>query len=355
MRARILSSSDSDVAIAANALRQGQLVAMPTETVYGLAGDAFNEQAVAAIFAAKERPTFDPLICHIPRASGSWISHLQQQRLVATELLSAAARQAVEQLGATFWPGPLTLVLPRQANVPDLVTSGLPTVGVRCPRHEVAQRLLSEVSAPLAAPSANRFGRISPTAASHVMAELGDRIPFIMDGGDCDIGIESTVLLVEPHGNLVLLRPGAITAAQIEQATGLPVKSSAVTASFETPVPAPGMLASHYAPRKPLHLFQPPLSMWSDRDKLAWQSHLATTHVGVLRMSATPMLPEHPRQRQVFLSRSGDAAEAARSLFAAMRALDDDPVIEEIWAELHPDTQGLAFAINDRLTKASHP
>lgn len=355
MGAQILTASQANLAIAAEALRRGALVAMPTETVYGLAGVAFNENAVAAIFAAKERPTFDPLICHIPRVASAWLNHLAEQGLVDISQLSDVAQQNVERLAKAFWPGPLTLVLPRQAGVPDLVTSGLPTVGVRCPRHEVAQQLLLEVGLPLAAPSANRFGRISPTAAAHVDAELGDRIPYILDGGDCEIGIESTVLLVEPSSRLVLLRPGAITAEQIERVTGCKPVTASGKAETSTPLPAPGMLASHYAPRKPLHLFARRVAALDDAERAAWRSTTAGRRIGILLMAGITDIANLPHTVAIPLSATGDVAEAARRLFARLRELDERDDVDEIWAELHPDAHGLAHAINDRLTKASHP
>jgi len=319
---------------------------------------------VASIFAAKERPTFDPLICHVPATSGRWLSHLAEQGLVHAALLSAEAQRSVERLAEAFWPGPLTLVLPRLPGVPDLVTSGLPTVGVRCPRHEVAQLLLQEVALPLAAPSANRFGRISPTAAEHVLAELGDRIAYIIDGGNCQIGIESTVLLIEPAGRLVVLRPGDVSAEQIAHVAGVDVENQASAAAVATPLPAPGMLASHYAPRKPLHLLPKLLATMTQSDRDAWLTASAEARLGVLTMSGDsglltrdlqPLAVQHHKTIDVVsLSATGDAHEAARQLFAQLRSLDDRADIDELWAELHPAHHGLGHAINDRLRRASY-
>jgi L-threonylcarbamoyladenylate synthase len=351
MPAQLLSSSDRDLQKAADALRRGEVVGMPTETVYGLAAVAFDKVALATVFAVKERPTFDPLICHVAApARGDWLVHLAAQGLVDAEALSIAAHARLELLANAFWPGPLTMVLPKQARVPDLATSGLPTVGVRCPRHRVAQELLKLVGAPLAAPSANRFGRISPTTAAHVMAELGDRIPYVIDGGTCDVGIESTVVLIEASGAVALLRPGGIEREAIEAI--LKTKLAQVThGPSSTLLPSPGLLASHYAPRKPLRLLPKPLSQMSPVER----AELTAQHpVGILLASGDPANVAAANAVILSLSWTGDRQEAAHNLFARLRALDDDPRVEALWAELCPDETGLGFAINDRLRKASH-
>lgn len=365
--AEIVSPNPAELERAARLLRAGEVVAMPTETVYGLAAVVFNETALARVFAVKERPTFDPLICHVAvpeDASVGWLSYLAAQQLVDVERLADDARQAVERLTFAFWPGPLTLVLPKQPAVPDLATSGLPTVAIRAPRHPVAQALLRAVGLPLAAPSANRFGRISPTAAEHVMAELGDRIPLILDGGPCQIGIESTVLLVEPEGTLRLLRPGGVTQDEIEGATGQTLTTAEGLAGG-TPLPSPGLMASHYAPRKPLELLPKPLGEFSDEELKALVVALpADVHVGVLLAQGDAMAAqarllaaaeETGRATQfhvISLSPNGDATEAARGLFQSLRSLDARDDVTLLWAELCAG-EGLAHAINDRLRKAS--
>lgn len=193
--AELLQPTAENLARAGEALRRGELVGMPTETVYGLAGNALDAEAVARIFAVKERPTFDPLIVHVaPELRG--LDAFGEAELVDVAALDGDARTHIEALISRFWPGPLTLVLPRGARVPDLVTSGLATVAVRMPRHPVAQALIRAAQRPLAAPSANRFGRISPTSAADVQAELGDRIGLILDGGSSEVGVESTVLAI---------------------------------------------------------------------------------------------------------------------------------------------------------------
>ncbi|MBV8373181.1 MAG: threonylcarbamoyl-AMP synthase, partial [Candidatus Eremiobacteraeota bacterium] len=221
---------------AAGALRAGAVVAIPTETVYGLAANAFDPSAAARIFEIKQRPAFDPLIVHV-------LDEPMLQRVVAE--LPAAARR----LTARFWPGPLTLVLPKCGAIPGIVTSGLATVAVRMPSHPIARELLRRANVPLAAPSANPFGRLSPTRAEHVARMLGQRVDLIVDGGPCEHGVESTIVAFEPYPSI--LRPGAIEAADIERVIGsLRIDSGGAAA----PVAAPGRVAHHYAPRTPLRI-----------------------------------------------------------------------------------------------------
>jgi L-threonylcarbamoyladenylate synthase len=301
-------------------LRAGEIIGLPTETVYGLAGDGLNPAALAQIFEAKQRPLFDPLILHAPDASGAL-------RLAAS--IPEMARRCAE----IFWPGPLTLVLPKQSFVPDLATSGLPNVALRVPAHPVAQALLREFGGPLAAPSANRFGRISPTDAEAVRAELGDAVPLILDGGPCAVGVESTVLDLSGDGP-VLLRAGGVSIEDLEEIVG-PIKRARPV--DENPA-APGQLRHHYAPRKPLRL-----------------------------VSSAALIPDSPEAgRLVFgavkipedfsgvvenLSHAGDLREAATNFFRALRRLDDDARVTVIYATPLP-AQGLGVAINERLERA---
>jgi len=236
--AQIVAATPEGIALAAARLRGGDLVAMPTETVYGLAGNAADPQAVAKIFATKGRPADHPLIVHV---------------LGADDLPRWAARipDAAQALARAFWPGPLTMILPRAAGVHDLVTGAQPSVGLRCPSHPVARALLQAFGGAVAAPSANKFGRISPTRADHVAADYPDEDLLVLDGGEAEVGVESTIVdlsRIEEAG-VVLLRPGAITPAQIEAVIGLPVRAPDAAAPR-----ASGTLASHYAPRKPLSL-----------------------------------------------------------------------------------------------------
>ena len=346
--AEILSPEPANLARAAEALRRGELVAMPTETVYGLAGNALDAQAVARIFATKDRPKFDPLIVHVPpEAKG--LEALARDELVDVAQIDADSRARAERLIARFWPGPLTLVLPRGPRVPDLVTSGMPTVAIRMPRHPVAQALLRETRRPLAAPSANRFGRISPTSASDVLSELGDRIGFIIDGGPCELGVESTVLALDANG-ATLLRPGGVPRAEIEAVLGMPLRRP--EAQSEGPAASPGMLASHYAPRKPLLLLD------GDLESAQFPERLPAT-VGVLAQRgdatrwATKLAEMTGRVVRVqVLSPEGNLEEAARRLFAALRALDASDA-ELLFAESCPTEEGLGHAIQDRLRRAS--
>ncbi|MCB9688754.1 MAG: threonylcarbamoyl-AMP synthase [Alphaproteobacteria bacterium] len=320
----VLPPDESGIRIAADHLLAGGILGMPTETVYGLAAVVWRTDAIASVFAAKERPLFDPLIAHVVDVEQAWT-------VWDRDVLEAPAREAVERLTAALWPGPLTLVLPRREAVPDLATSGLPTAAVRSPDHPVARSLIAAVGEPLVAPSANRFGRVSPTTAEAVVAELGDRVPYVLDGGPCRVGLESTVLAIEPDGVPRLLRPGGVAAERVAELLGRPVRDGRGGA-----IEAPGQLASHYAPSVPLTLV--------DR---------AEGELG--RVSALLASGSADRVRAdgsvVVLSEGGDAAEAARRLFAALRELDGAglPIVAERW----PDRTGLGHAIADRLERAA--
>ena len=320
MPTHILDGSPG-IAAASSLLSSGQVVALPTETVYGLAGHALDPQAVARIFEAKERPFFDPLIVHLP--SLDWLDRLT----------TAAADPLVQALVRNFWPGPLTLVLPRRPLVPDIVTSGLPTVAVRMSAHPLFRAVLQSFGQPVAAPSANRFGRISPTAASHVLEELNGRIPLILDGGPCALGVESTVVAIR-DGSLVILRVGPVTAEQLSAFA--PVELSTGAAGIE----APGQLQSHYAPGTPLRL----LASISESD--AWQENL---RAGLLAWSRIDRPPGFAAME--VLTPRNDPREAAARLFAAMRRLDGAH-LDLIVAE-PPPPSGLGAAIADRLRKAA--
>lgn len=304
-------------------LQRGCVVGVPSETVYGLAGDALNPAAAARIFEAKQRPFFDPLICHLP--GKDWLSRLTVLRGEEIEL--------AERLAARFWPGPLTLVLRRSDLVPELVCSGLDTVALRMPAHPVFQSLLSRFGRPLAAPSANRFGRISPTEAAHVFSELSGRIPMILDGGPTQHGIESTIVSVDGKG-VRILRSGPVTLEDLRsEAEVLPGCSRSEARGR---VEAPGQLDSHYAPQTPLFL----------ADAL---DHPTRQRDGVGLLAWTR--PEPGFSAVEVLSESQDLTEAASRLFGCMRRLDESGV-REIVAELVPET-GLGVAINDRLRRAA--
>lgn len=303
---------------AARSLRAGEVVAFPTETVYGLGGDATSDLAVARIFDAKGRPRFNPLITHVPD--------------LATARTLAVFDARAEQIAERFWPGPLSLVLPRASRCPVslLASAGLDTLAIRMPAHPIAHALLRATGRPLAAPSANRSGRVSPTRAADVLAELEGRIAAVLDGGPCQVGIESTVL--DLGGTTpTLLRPGGITREALEAVIG-PVATTSVTDAAPR---SPGMLESHYAPERPLRLV----------------AHDCRPGEALLALGPGSA-PEGFREIR-WLSRSGDLTEAAANLFASLRALDR-PDVAGIAVMPIPE-HGLGAAINDRLRRAAAP
>jgi L-threonylcarbamoyladenylate synthase len=313
-----LSDSDRGLRAAVGLLRASELVAFPTETVYGLGADARDDHAVAGIFAAKGRPAFNPLIVHVPDAAGA----------EALAIFSPEARS----LAYRFWPGPLTLVLPRRrgGGLSELATAGLPTVALRVPAHPLAQRLLRDFGGPLAAPSANPSGRVSPTTRAHVLEGLGGRIAAVLDGGACPLGLESTILGFE-DGTPVVLRPGGLPVEALAEALGRPVELPS------TPeITAPGQLASHYAPRTPLRLDADgpgPDEVW-----------LGFGPIETLRPGLN-------------LSPAADLAEAAANLFAHLRIADTLAAREgaaRIAVAPIPH-EGLGRALNDRLARAAAP
>ncbi|MCB9795228.1 MAG: threonylcarbamoyl-AMP synthase [Alphaproteobacteria bacterium] len=310
-----------DLERAAGLLREGQIVALPTETVYGLAGDALDPEAILRIYEAKRRPRFNPLIAHV-------------HSLEAARPLIAALPEPAAHLAAAFWPGPLTLLLPRSARVPDLLTAGSARVAVRVPKHPLTLSLLERLGRPLAAPSANPSGYISPTTAQHVADQLGEVLPYILDGGPTEVGVESTIIGFD-DGKPTIYRPGGLPIEAIEAVVG-PLQ----VAAPEREGPAsPGRLSSHYAPEARVILGDP--------------RALMAAHPG-RRLAALPWsrpLPELPAAQQIVLSPSGDPREGAQRLFAALRALDALDA-ELILAEPAP-TEGLGVAINDRLARAA--
>ncbi len=320
----ILSASDAESIRRAGAIiKSGGLVAFPTETVYGLGCDAMNAEAAAKVFEAKQRPQFDPLIVHI--------TDLKQ-----LEMVIGSFPPLGQQLIDAFWPGPLTLVLPKQPAIPDLITAGLSTVAVRMPNHPVAQALIREAGTPIAAPSANPFGYVSPTTAQHVADGLGNRVDLILDGGPCPVGVESTIVsLVGPQPEL--LRPGSITMEQLSAVIGPVRRPSPVS---ERPI-APGQLSRHYATRTPLILLPSaearPLLKDNERAGLLIHSQPRDTDN---RFTAVEVL-----------SSTGDLKEAARHLFAALRRLDSLG-LDRIYAEPCQE-EGLGVAIMDRLRRCA--
>jgi L-threonylcarbamoyladenylate synthase len=314
----IVEATEASIRTAAELLRAGRLVAFPTETVYGLGGDATNGRAVAAIFAAKGRPRFNPLIVHAPDT---------EQVATLAEMTPLGKR-----LAAAFWPGPLTLVLERRpgAELSELVSAGLSTVAVRVPDHPIARALLAATGRPLAAPSANRSGRVSPTQAAHVEADLGETVSLILDAGPTAHGLESTVIDARTDVP-ILLRPGAVTTETIEAVLGVSIGVGTEDAVRPS---APGQLASHYAPDARVRLEATEVE--EGEALLAFGADVPATSGPVLN-----------------LSESGDLIEAAAKLFAALRALDETGF--RTIAVMPVPEEGLGAAINDRLRRAASP
>ena len=327
----ILRPTPANLRRLAAALRRGELVAIPTETVYGLAANALDAQACRKIFQAKRRPSNDPLIVHV--------RDLKQAATLAE--VSPAAIKLAEK----FWPGPLTLVLPRKSCVPDVVTSGRDSVAIRAPRHPLARRILRLTGLPLAAPSANPFGYVSPTTAAHVRDGLGGRIKYILDGGACRVGVESTIVDLRNPAKPRILRPGAISQREISQVLNCivtSVKSRASAEGEEMGAVAPGTLAQHYSPKTPLVLVQD----WADA-----APRRAPGNPAFIRFRK----PEGGGRKKNFfwLSQNGGVREAARSLYAVLRKVDQGR-FTRIYIEAAPAALGaLANAINDRLSRAA--
>jgi L-threonylcarbamoyladenylate synthase len=336
---RLRAHNPADVVRAAELLRAGHLVAFATETVYGLGANALSPEAVECIFVAKQRPAWDPLIVHIAR-----VEEIDQIAVVPDEL-----RECVEQLAAAFWPGPLTMLLPKSAAVPEAVTAGRPLVGVRVPAHPAAQALLRAVGLPIAAPSANRFGHTSPTTAEHVFADLGGRIEAVLDAGPTNVGIESTVIDVT-QSPIVQYRPGAITPQQIEETCGVAVKIYAASLSEKAEpesLPSPGVGIRHYAPRARVVLTDDSPEAVLRRAAEAGQGNRAGK-VGVLLPIGWPAPENAIVQPWAAWEHPG---RLAATLFAGLRALDARGV-EQIVCPL-PPAGGVYEAIRDRLMKAA--
>lgn len=310
------------IATAATLLRAGEVVAFPTETVYGLGADALNERAVAQVFAIKNRPHFDPLIVHVPDQD-------------AVSLYATDIDERAVVLMEHFWPGPLTLVLRKRLNMPDLVTAGLETIAIRVPSHPVALALLRAAQVPIAAPSANPFGYVSPTTAQHVQELLGHAVPLILDGGPCTIGVESTVCAFT-DSQVVILRPGGVSVEAIEAVIG-PV---AFVSPTQADARSPGTLLSHYAPHVTLRVLAPGEAI---------PCVGKTERVGLLVFKPPPRVTGYAMTET--LSQNGNLTEAAANLFAALRRLDaaglDNIIVEPV-----PE-HGLGRAIMDRLRRAA--
>lgn len=309
-----------DIKEAIEILKSGEVIGMPTETVYGLAGNAYNTEAITKIFTVKNRPTFDPLIVHT--------SSIERVHEFVSEIPEKA-----QLLAKHFMPGPLTLLLPKKEVISDLVTSGLDTVAVRIPNHLLALQLLENLDFPLAAPSANPFGYISPTSAQHVDNQLGDKVKYILDGGECTVGIESSIIGFFDD-EIVVLRKGGLAIEEIDAIVG---KVRIEEHSSSNPK-APGMLKSHYAPRTRLLFTGDSLLIEEDISKIAYLG-FDKFHTSI------------PQENQLLLSPAGDLNQAAKNLFAYMRLLDARG-FDKIYTDLLPE-KGLGRAINDRIKRAT--
>lgn len=317
MNSKTLVKPSRDILVAARFLSEGGIGGVPTETVYGLAANALNPDAVRKIFEAKSRPFIDPLIVHV--------SDMQMAETVAE--FSPQARRLAE----AFWPGPLTMVLPRKSIVPDIVTAGMDTVAVRMPSHPIMHELIKVSRLPIAAPSANPFGYVSPTTAAHVVEQLGDRIDFVLDGGACECGVESTIVLTTSSPKK-LLRPGPVPAYKIEEVLG--EKIDRAPKVNEAHPQAPGMLKSHYSPKSSLELFGD-------------ESEIPADFCGDIIFLKRPALV---KPNYYWLSESGDPAEAMRNIFALLRQLDKTAK-NGIYCQRPPDGDDW-LALNDRLGRA---
>ncbi len=316
-------------------LREGEVVALPTETVYGLAANALDPAAVTKIFEAKERPTFDPLIVHLP--------HKDQLDLIAEVPQEIAP--TIKRLVERFWPGPLTLLLPKKSIVPDLVTAGLPTVAVRVSSHAIFKRVISALDKPLAAPSANRFGSISPTSANAVLSELDGRIHLIVDAGACLFGLESTIIRVEPGTPkplITIVRPGPLTPDDLKPYGKVKVATRSV---IDGPSDSPGQLASHYAPRTPLRLLSRPSDFVPDPGKrYALMSYRGEEKDGYLNLCDW-------EEVMMLSPGNGKLPEAAVRFFHVLRRLDELGVDEIVAEPMHE--HGMGIAMMDKLRRAS--
>ena len=321
--------TEENLEICAQLLQEGEVVGVPTETVYGLAGNALSEESARRIFTVKGRPLIDPLIVHFPNLAAA-CRHIQ-------------VNTAVEVLAEIFWPGPLTMVVQKQASIPDLVTAGLPSVAIRVPRHPTFRKLLQKLDFPLAAPSANPFGYVSPTLAEHVSKTLGERITAVIDGGPCLLGIESTIVDLRDPFQPGILRHGPITQEQLSQTLGNVVMDHTAGNIDVSPQTAPGQLTKHYSPIAEVHLFE----------NGSYPKNLAEINKS---SSQAVVFDRKPKSEALlnntfWLSADGSSETVAHNLFELIQRLD-----QQGYKELHielTDGTGIGKAINDRLSRAA--
>jgi L-threonylcarbamoyladenylate synthase len=337
----LLKISDETIRQAAAHIVRGGIAAFPTETVYGLGADAFNPGALALIFEIKNRPRFDPLIVHIAAVNSL-------EKIVDLSLLDTDAKKKLEALTEKFWPGPLTLILPKKQTVPDLATGGLPTVAVRLPSLATARQLIALSSGAVAAPSANPFGFLSPTSAEHVLAMLGDKIEIILDGGPTQVGLESTVLDIY-SGQARILRPGGIPKEAIEAVIGPLAENTAQDDTAVNGAISPGMMKSHYAPRASLEIYDS-----ETLSEIHAENNIAFLFFDSAALKLWQKKQKLSQEKITFkiLSKTGNITEAAAHFFQALHELDK-PEISRIYAQAAPN-EGLGIAINDRLYRAGN-
>ena len=320
-----LKPTDANIEHCADLLRRGEVVGVPTETVYGLAGNALNESSARKIFEVKGRPFIDPLIAHFPSLEAA-LQHIE-------------GNKAVHTVAAAFWPGPLTIVANKQASIPDIVTAGLPSAAIRVPGHPVLRKLLAKIDFPLAAPSANPFGYVSPTRAEHVERTLGEQIPAVLDAGPCDIGVESTILDLRDPNESAILRHGPISAAHINTVLGCEIADRTITNNDKSQQTAPGQLSAHYSPNTKVVLLEN-----------GFDPSQPVTEKSARLLQAKPT--DGAQASNIFwLSETGSIEEVAHNLFNLLQRLDQQD-FEHIEVELSP-AEGIGKAINDRLKRAA--
>lgn len=348
----------TDALAAAELLQKGEVVALPTETVYGLAGNATDPKIVKKIFEAKERPAFDPLIVHLSDSylrEKSPLEKLVHDQLLDPAVLSWKNKDSIEQAMNQFWPGPLTMILPKGKKIPAEVTSDQDTVGIRCPKHPLFQKVLHALEFPLAAPSANRFGRISPTTAEHVQKELEGRISGILDGGACEVGVESSIIKIT-ETEITLLRPGKISISELVKIFQLPVSPApSLLQAMQDSTLSPGQLDEHYAPRKPLYLLPASFEDSGTSTLLAQYPESKNPKAAWLAMSGFhPHFQRNAKQESRILSPEKSLEEMAKKLFSTLRELDENEKVSVIFADSPvPILEGLGASIFDRLKRAS--
>ena len=323
LSARILKDQSADLEFARNALNSGLVISLPTETVYGLACDALNKVAVKTVFDIKDRPLTDPLIVHV-----------DSLKMACTV---AVFSDRANRLAKHFWPGPLTMILPKKACVPSIVCAGLPTVGVRSPSNVLMQKVLKLCGFPLAAPSANPFGYISPTSPEPILKTLGDKVSGILDGGTCQFGVESTVVDLSDPSKIFLLRPGPISSFEIEKVLSEPVLTKLVQNNIESVSVSPGQHSKHYSPRTSLFIFEnEPSEQINENDKIVYLQKTTRKN-----------------KNHYYLSKHGDWKEICHSLFGLLYRLDQDPSICRIFIQVVKDDHPYAIIYQDRVHRAA--